>query len=297
MIATYYCYCIIPQKSSAVYNFRVDYAHFNPSQHCDIIFSIMNIIHALILGLVEGITEFLPISSTGHMVIVAELLKIAKTDFLGSFEISIQLGAILSVVVLFFRRFSLKKQFILPILIAFLPSVVFGLVFYGLIKSFLLNNSAVVLWSMLIGGIALIVFELTHKEKNGAVEDVENITAKQALGIGIFQCLSMVPGVSRAAATIVGGLIVGLKRRLIVEFSFFLAIPTMLAATTLDITKSSFSFTTAEWIMLAAGFITAFLVAMAAIKFLLNFIKNHTFIPFGIYRILASILFWFIIFK
>lgn len=257
----------------------------------------MTIYHSIILGIVEGITEFLPISSTGHLILASDLLKIVKTDFLSSFEIGIQLGAILSVVVLYVRKNTFRMNIIKPLGIAFLPAVFFGLLFYKLIKTYLLNNPSVVLWSLFIGGIAIIIFELFYKEREQSVDQFDRIKTKSALIIGLFQCLAMVPGVSRAAATIIGGLTAGLKRKTIVEFSFLLAIPTMLAATGLDLIKTSINFTAGEWLQLFVGFAASFIVALAAIKFLLKFIQNHTFILFGVYRILIALLFWFIILK
>jgi len=257
----------------------------------------MTICHAIILGIVEGITEFLPISSTGHLILVSDLLRIVKSDFLSSFEIGIQLGAILSVVVLYVRRNTFRINILKPLVIAFLPAVFFGILFYNLIKIYLLNNPSVVLWSLLIGGVAIIIFELFYKEKAGSVDQIDRIGNKQALTIGLFQCLAMIPGVSRAAATIIGGLTIGLKRKAIVEFSFLLAIPTMLAATGLDLVKTSINFSVNEWTQLCVGFAVSFVVALAAIKFLLKFIQNHSFITFGIYRIIVALLFWLIILK
>lgn len=255
----------------------------------------MDIIHAVILGIVEGITEFLPISSTGHLILASDLLNIEKTDFLSSFEISIQLGAIMSVVFIYWRKIFNNKVLFKTVTVAFLPAVIFGLIFYKLIKTYLFGNLIVVLISLFIGGILLIIFEYFYKEKSTAIDGAENISVKQALIIGLFQCLAMVPGVSRAASTIIGGLIIGLKRKTIVEFSFLLAIPTMFAATGYDLLKTGFNFSSAQWGIIAVGFITSFFVAWASIKWLLRFIQNHTFISFGIYRIAIAVLFWLMV--
>lgn len=255
----------------------------------------MNIFQAVILGVVEGITEFLPVSSTGHLILAAKWMRLPATEFLKSFEIFIQLGAILAVAVLYFRRMLKEFKVIKLVLTAFLPSAVLGLVFYKFIKHYLLGDAQVVTWALFLGGIFMIVFELIHREGEGAVSNLSAISFSQALLIGGFQSLAMVPGVSRAAATIIGGLALGLKRKTIVEFSFLLAIPTMLAAAILDLSKSAFAFSQAEFGFLAAGFVTSFFVAILAIKFLLRYIQRHSFILFGVYRILVALFFWTIV--
>ena len=255
----------------------------------------MNMLHVLILGIVEGITEFLPISSTGHLMITEKLLQISQSEFIKSFDIAIQLGAILSVVVLYWDRLVKGWEIWKRLLIAFMPAALIGAVLYKSIKRYLLGNNDVVLWSLFLGGLFLIIFELVHREKDDAVDELSRISFSQALVIGLFQCLAMVPGVSRAAATIIGGLVVGLKRKTIVEFSFLLAIPTMLAATVLDLVKSAEVFKPSQFVSLGLGFIVSFAVAIVAIKFLLNFIKRHSFITFGIYRMVIALFFWFIV--
>lgn len=263
----------------------------------------MTLLHAIIFGIVEGITEFLPISSTGHMILVQHLLFIQNSDFVKSFEIIIQLGAILSVLVLFWKTLwqweMLKKLFV-----AFLPTAIIGLALYKIVKIYLLGNEAVVLWSLFLGGIVLIIFEIWYKRKMNKqtteevvveVNELEHITYRKAIALGFFQSVAIVPGVSRSAATIVGGLWLGLKRKTIVEFSFLLAIPTMLAATSLDLVKSYKTFSVDQFGVLAVGFIVSFIVALLAIKFLLRFIRRHDFISFGIYRIIVALLFWILI--
>jgi undecaprenyl-diphosphatase len=252
----------------------------------------VNLLHALIFGIVEGITEFLPISSTGHLMLTARYLGIAQTEFVKSFEIAIQSGAILAVVMLYGRTLLKSWEIWKKILAAFLPTAVIGAILYKIIKHFLLADTNIVLWAFFSGGIALIVFEYFHREKADASDELRKISYLQAIMIGLFQSLAIVPGVSRAAATIVGGLVVGLKRRTIVEFSFLLAIPTMAAAMALDLIKSGQGFNQQQFSVLAIGFFVSFAVALIAIKFLLSFIKKHTFIPFGIYRILVAILSW-----
>jgi len=255
----------------------------------------MNFFQAIIFGIVEGVTEFLPISSTGHLILTSELLKLPATEFLKSFEIAIQLGAILAVVVLYWKSFFVESEVLKKVIVAFLPTAILGIIFYKLIKQFLLGNEQVVLWSLFIGGFILIIFEIFHKEKAGATEDLSKISYRQAVAIGFFQSVAMIPGVSRAAATIIGGLTLGLRRKTIVEFSFLLAVPTMAAATGLDLFKNANAFSADQFGILAVGFIFSFLTALGAIKFLLHFIKNNSFISFGIYRVALAALFWFLI--
>jgi undecaprenyl-diphosphatase len=252
----------------------------------------MNVAHASIFGVVEGITEFLPISSTGHLMLTARYLGIAQTEFVKSFEIAIQTGAILAVALLYWKTLLGSTNIWRKLLTAFLPTAFVGMLLYRVLKGFLLNSSTVVLWALFLGGIVLILFELFHREKEDAVTALSEISYPQALLIGCFQSLAIIPGVSRAAATIVGGLIVGLKRKTIVEFSFLLAIPTMCAAMFFDLAKSAHTFSADQFLVLGIGLAVSFAVALVAIRFLLVFIKNHTFIPFGIYRILIALVFW-----
>lgn len=251
----------------------------------------MNYFQAIILSIIEGFTEFLPISSTGHLILTSYLLGIPQTEFMKSFEIIIQLGAILAVVVLYWK--TLIKNIILwkPVIIAFLPTAILGFTLYKAIKQYLLGNTLVTLVSLFLGGILLIILEKQYSKILHASKPIEKLGVKKAFLIGLFQSVSMVPGVSRAAATIFGGMFLGLSRKEAVEFSFLLAIPTMLAATVLDLLKSNFSFSGNEYLLLSIGFIGAFITAVMSIKFLLNLIKNHTFIPFGIYRIVLAILY------
>ncbi len=252
-------------------------------------------LHVLIFGIVEGITEFLPISSTGHLMLTAKLLGVSQSEFVKSFEIAIQLGAIFSVVVIYWKKLISGSKIWKQLLVAFLPAAIIGALLYKMIKKYFLGNNEVVLWSLFIGGILIIIFELFYRQKEDAVDEIGAISYPQALLIGTFQSMAMVPGVSRAAATIIGGLVAGLKRKTIVEFSFLLAIPTMMAATALDLYKSAPVFRAEEFIFLGVGFIISFLVALAAIKFLLMFIKRYNFIAFGVYRIIIALVFWFIL--
>lgn len=255
----------------------------------------MGYIQTIVLGIVEGITEFLPISSTGHLILTSELLQLKQTDFLKTFNISIQLGAILAVVALYWRKLLLDWKIIKRIASAFIPTAIIGLALYKIIKTYLLGSNTVVLWALFIGGVILLIFELLYKEKETDVDKLENISYKQAVIIGLCQSLAVVPGVSRAAATIVGGLLLHLKRKTIVEFSFLLAVPTMAAATGFDLIKTAPSFTIQQFYLLAVGFVVSFIIAIFAIKFLLSFIQKHTFIPFAIYRMAIALIFWLII--
>ena len=255
----------------------------------------MDMAASIILGIVEGFSEFLPISSTGHLILAGKLLGLAESDFVKSFDIAIQLGAILSVVVLYWRELLVNWETIKKVTVAFLPTGIIGFVLYKIIKNILLGSTAVVLWSLLVGGIILIVFETLHREKDDATKSLSEITYMQSFLIGVFQSLAVIPGVSRSAATIVGGLILGMKRTLIVEFSFLLAVPTMLAATVYDLYKNGAVFSASQFNYLAVGFLTSFIVALASIKFLIRFVQNHTFILFGLYRI-ALVLVWFALF-
>jgi undecaprenyl-diphosphatase len=257
----------------------------------------MDSLHAIIFGIVEGITEFLPISSTGHLMLTAHAVGLTQTSFLKSFEIVIQFGAILSVVALYWRSLLVDREVMKRVIVAFIPTGVLGLTVYKLVKNYLLSSSTVVLWSLLLGGIFLIVFELLHKEDDDAVEDLATIPYRTSVLIGLFQSIAMIPGVSRSASTIVGGLVLGLKRKTIVEFSFLLAVPTMLAATGLDLVKNAGQFDVGQIHFLAIGFVVSFFAALAGVKYLLSFIKKHTFIPFGIYRIILVAVFWYIMYR
>lgn len=258
----------------------------------------MNLIHVFILSLIEGLTEFLPISSTGHLILVSKLLGIGETNFVKTFEIVIQLGAILAVVVLYAKKVIMDFGLIKKILVAFVPTVIVGFFLYPLIKNVFLGNLAITLSALFWGGIVLILVELFFRKKNtdrDSKVDYDQVTYKKALIIGSFQCLSVVPGVSRAAATIVGGLSTGLNRSTATEFSFLLAVPTMFAATALDLYKSKDLITQAGSLSLFAGTVLSFFFAAIAVKFLIGYVKKHDFTFFGIYRIILSVLFWLLV--
>ena len=256
----------------------------------------MTVIQAIILGIVEGVTEFLPISSTGHLILTSKLIGVADTDFTKSFEIAIQFGAILAVVALYWKKVFTTKEVWKKVLVAFIPTAVLGFTFYKILKEFLLSSPALVLWSLFLGGITLIVFELWYKRKKVATTtQIEQIDYKKSFWTGVWQALAIIPGVSRSGATVVGGMLMGVSREAIVEFSFLLAIPTMAAATGYDLFKSAGSFSFDQFYILAIGFVVSFLVAILAIKWLLYFVKNHTFITFGVYRIVVALVFWILV--
>jgi len=248
-------------------------------------------IQAVILSIIEGVTEFLPISSTGHMILAGTFLQITETEFVKSFEIIIQLGAILAVLLLYWRKLLTDKETSIRVAIAFVPTAIVGLVLYKYIKDVLLGNPWIVVWSLGLGGILLILLEKFHTEKQ------KNMSLLDAFIIGCSQALSVIPGVSRAAATIAGALLLGIKRESAVEFSFLLAIPTMAAATGLDLIKSHGNFTGGQYELLAIGFIGAFITALITVKWFIGFVKKHTFIPFAIYRIAAALIFYIFILR
>jgi len=257
----------------------------------------MNIFQALILSIIEGVSEFLPISSTGHMILASEILKISQTNFVKDFEIIIQLGAILAIVFLYWKKVSKNMEVWKRVLTAFIPTGIIGFLLFKFIKSFLLGNLYITLISLFSGGIALIILELIYKEKDHHAERIEDISLKNAFLIGVFQSLAVIPGISRSAATIVSALFLGTKRKAATEFSFLLAVPTMLAATALDIVKSNFSYSISQWIVLGVGFVGSFIVAVIVVKWFLKYIQTHTFIPFGIYRIIVAFLFYLFVIR
>ena len=252
----------------------------------------MSILHVFILSLIEGLTEFLPISSTGHMILASKLLGITETNFVKTFEIVIQLGAILAIVVLYFKKFISSFNLIKKLIVAFIPTGIVGLVLYPFIKNVLLGSSAITLNALFWGGVVIIGVEWFLKHKKTTTKKPSEISYRQALLVGTFQSLSVIPGVSRAAATIVGGLLTGLDRETATEFSFLLAVPTMIAATGLDVWKSRTMIAQGGFLTLFVGTVLAFFFAIIAVKFLIGYVKKHDFTAFGVYRIILSVLFW-----
>lgn len=250
----------------------------------------MDVLHAIILSIIEGITEFLPISSTGHMILAAKLLNIPQTEFAKSFEIIIQLGAILAVAIIYLQTLLSNKKLWAPLLIAFLPTAIIGFTLYPLIKHVLLDNVLITTSALFLGGIVLILFEKYHT--NVAHTTLSTLTPKGAFIIGLFQSVSIIPGVSRAAATIIGGMMNGLSRKDAVEFSFLLALPTMAAATGLDVLKNrDVILHGGNMGILLFGSAIAFITAWITVKTFLTYVKTHDFSSFGVYRIVLSILF------
>lgn len=244
----------------------------------------MTIFQAIIIAIVEGITEFLPISSTGHMIITEKILGMESTDFLKAFTVNIQFGAILSVIVLYWKRFFQTLNFYYKLFIAFIPAMVLGFLLGKQIDA-LLENVVVVAVTLLLGGIALLFVD---KWFNNPSEDQE-IKYSTAFKIGLFQCIAMIPGVSRSAATIVGGMSQKLSRKTAAEFSFFLAVPTMFAASAYKLLENYKTITPDNISILLIGNVVAFIVAMIAIKGFITFLTKYGFKAFGYYRIILGI--------
>jgi undecaprenyl-diphosphatase len=256
----------------------------------------MDYFQAVILSIVEGVSEFLPISSTGHLVLTANLLGISHSDFVKSFQIFIQLGAILGVVVLYWERLISGFKLWKKLFVALIPTLVVGLLLYGFIKNVLIGNELVTVLALGIGGVAIIGLEYYYSKKIRHYEkDIDGMSLKNAFLIGLGQSVSVIPGVSRAAATIFSGMMTGLSRAAAVEFSFLLAVPTMMAATGLDLVKSGSSFTSNEIGILAIGFIGSFVTSIFVIKWLVKFVSQNNFIGFGVYRILLAFVYWIMI--
>lgn len=264
----------------------------------------IEIIKALLYGIVEGITEWLPISSTGHLILLGEFvtLKQVSEDFVGVFEVVIQLGAILAVLVVFWNKiqpFAKKGEILgimrrdkfmmwVKIVVACLPAAVIGLFFDDYIDALFYNGTTVGIMLVVVG-IAFILVERRNAKRTPHVTDIDALTFRQALGIGLFQLLSAIlPGTSRSGSTILGGLMLGVNRTVAAEFTFFLGIPVMFGASLLKLVKYGFAFTTAEIIVLIVGMVSAFAVSMVCIRFLMDFIKRHDFAVFGWYRIVLG---------
>lgn len=248
----------------------------------------MTIFQAIILAIIEGLTEFLPVSSTGHMILGSSLMGIESNKFVKLFTVAIQLGAILSVIVLYFKRFFQSLDFYFKLFVAFVPAVIFGLLLSSKIDQ-LLESPLGVAIALLIGGVILLFVDKWFK--NGTIDDTNDISYGTALKIGLFQCLSMIPGTSRSAATIVGGMAQKLTRKAAAEFSFFLAVPTMFGATAkklYDFYKDGYVISPEEIKLLVIGNVVAFIIAMLAIRYFINFLQTKGFRLFGWYRIIVG---------
>jgi undecaprenyl-diphosphatase len=255
----------------------------------------MDLLTVILLGIVEGVTEFLPVSSTGHLILAGALLGF-HGEGAGTFDIVIQLGAILAVVVLYWSRFWKVAKgllgadrgafiFVRNLLLAFLPSAVVGLIVYKMVKA-MLESPTIVAVALIVGGVAILVIERLVKAPK--TYSVEAISWRTALGIGVIQCLSMIPGVSRSGATIMGALSLGVERKTAAEFSFFLAVPTMLAASAYDLYKNHANLGEGGWSQIGVGFVVSFVVALLVIRWFVGIVARHGFGPFAWYRIVAG---------
>ncbi|NHM32275.1 undecaprenyl-diphosphate phosphatase [Neobacillus terrae] len=253
---------------------------------------------AIIMGIVEGLTEFLPVSSTGHLILTGELLNFTS-EKAKTFEIVIQLGSICAVIVLYFKRllslFTFKKNGLnlLHIIVAMIPAVILGLLFHDFIKDVLFSYKTVAI-TLVLGGILMIYAE--KKKHPVTSENLDQITYKQAFGIGLFQCLALFPGFSRSGATIAGGILLGTNHKTAAEFSFLVAVPMMIAASGLDLIKSADTLSANDTGLFLTGFITAFIVAMMAIVFFLKLLAKVKLTPFAIYRFVLAIAVWALLF-
>ena len=256
--------------------------------------------NAIILGIVQGITEWLPVSSTGHMILVDEFIKMNMTDeFMSVFFVVIQFGSILAVLTIYFKKLNpfdssksniQKKDTIdlwIKVIIAIIPSGVIGILFEDTIDELFFNPTTVAI-ALIAYGIAMIFIE--GKNNKPKVNDFSQMTYKLALGIGLFQCLALIPGTSRSGSTIIGAVLLGSSRFVAAEFSFFMAVPTMLGASALKLLGAGFGFNNFEWFILFTGSFIAFIVSLFAIKFLMDYIKKHDFKVFGYYRIVLGII-------
>ncbi len=250
----------------------------------------MTYFQAIILAIIEGLTEFLPVSSTGHMILADAVMKVQDKEFAKTFEVVIQLGAIMAVALLYIKRFFVSIDIYLKLFAAFLPTGIIGFLAYKSIKAYLFNPFVVSV-SLIAGGVILILLDKWTENKKSSFENAESLSYAGALKIGLFQCISMVPGVSRAAATIFGGIFAGFDRKLATEFSFLLAIPTMMAATGKDLWESKDLINSENMKLLLVGGAVAFLFAIIAVKGFIAFVQKYGFKHFGYYRIILGILF------
>ena len=250
----------------------------------------MTILDAIYLGIIEGITEFIPVSSTGHLIVLSKLLGVEQNNVNKAFEIIIQFAAILALVVVYPSKFTLKHTKLwLKIALAFLPIAIIGFIFSKQVKA--MFSIEIVAWMFIIGGVVFLIVEKFYNEQTTHISDVEDVSFKQALYIGIAQVFALIPGTSRAGASIIGAMLVGLNRKASAEFSFLLAVPVMCATTAYDLYKHHNEiFHSDNLLNLAIGFIVSFIVALGVIKLFLKFLEKFTFVTFGIYRIVFGIL-------
>ncbi len=250
----------------------------------------MDILDAIYLGIIEGITEFIPVSSTGHLIVLSDLLGLEQNNVNKAFEIIIQFAAILALVFVYPSKFTFKHiNLWTKIALAFIPIGVIGFLFSNQVKA--IFSIDVVAWAFIAGGIVFLIVEHFYKEEKTHIIDVENVSYKQALYIGLAQVFALIPGMSRAGASIIGAMLVGLNRKASAEFSFLLAVPVMAATTAYDLLKHHKEILhSGNLLNLGIGFVVSFLVALCVIKLFLKFLEKFTFVAFGIYRIAFGIL-------
>ncbi len=250
----------------------------------------MTIFEAILLSFVEGITEFLPISSTGHLLLTANLLNIPQTEFVKTFEICIQFGAICAVILLYFQRLTQSAHLWKHIGVAFIPSGILGFFLYKIIKQIFFTNLLFTISALIVGGIILIMLE--QWKRNKQLKTIQQLSTIDAVMIGIGQSLAVVPGVSRSAASIVAGMLVGLSKKDAVEFSFLLAVPTIAIASVFDLSQSYKILNPEDFTLLGIGFFTSFFFAVVAIRFFLQIVNRQSLTFFGVYRIVLGIVFF-----
>jgi len=247
----------------------------------------MDIFHAIFIAVLEGLTEFLPVSSSGHMAMASHVMLVAPSEFLKAFQIALQFGSIAAVVVLYWRTFLLDWEIDAKILAASVPAAVIGLLIFALIRKTLIPNPWCVVWAWFLGGAVIILIEHFYPLKND-INQMKKITFLQALLIGACQALAVIPGVSRSAAVIISGQMLGIERKTIVEFSFLSAVPAMLAVIVLELIKTDVDVIRGQWAILVLGFAVAFVTAWAVIKFFRGYVKSHNLTVFALYRVLAA---------
>ena len=254
----------------------------------------MDIIQAIIIGIIEGFTEFLPISSTGHMIVASEFLGIEQSALIKAYEVIIQFAAILAVVLLYRDKINPKEiELWQKVFVAFLPLAIIGYLLKDWVK--LIFTVDTVAWMFIVGGIIFIVVEYFHKDEECSSKDIEEISWSQSIWIGLGQVLSLIPGTSRAGSTIIAGMLSGVSRKASTEFSFLLAIPVMTAVSGYDLLKHYKDFMGADLVAFVIGFVVAFIVAYTTIKLFIVFLQRFTFVVFGVYRILFGVLLLMII--
>ena len=248
----------------------------------------MNWINTILLAVVEGLTEFLPVSSTGHMIIASSVLRVPQTPFLSSFEIVVQVGAIMAVLSKYWKLLLRRRDYWIKIILAFIPTSIVGFAGYSLFKSFFLGNLTITMMGLLLGGLIMIVVESRIRR----VGNIEPLPYHGAISVGLLQAFSIIPGVSRSAATIVAGELLGLSRTEAVKFSFLLGLPVLIAASGYDLFKTGLVFSAQEWVQIGVGILIAFITARVTIDWLLRLVEKRSLAVFGWYRVVLSLLYF-----